>query len=223
MKILIYNPATNKMETWYRSLNQSMPYAPNLSVKEFRGSSKATTLFADKRILTGFQKLRKAYGKKIKVGYGFKSIREGGHSGQSQHYAGTALDMAQGTTNAERIKIRNTAKKLGIFKYIEPAYLTPTWVHLDIRTGKPACNTGGYPLVKQGSKGVYVAVLQDALDALGHGVGKIDGIFGIGTKNAVKRFQKANLIAADGIVGCETWRKIVEKIIPHQLSKNIET
>lgn len=70
---------------------------------------------------------------------------------------------------------------------------------------------GGYPLLKQGDKGVYVAVLQDALNTLGHNAGSIDGVFGSGTKNAVIRFQKANKLSADGIVGCNTWEKLSSK------------
>lgn len=62
--------------------------------------------------------------------------------------------------------------------------------------------------------------MQDALDALGNNPGAIDGIFGINTKNAVIRFQRANGLSQDGIVGCNTWRKIVEKIKPMQ-SKTI--
>lgn len=216
MKILVYNPSTNKMETYYRNLNQSMPYAPNLSVREFRGSSKQNVIWADKRLLDAFQKLRREYGSPIKVGYGFKSIREGGHTGQSQHYAGTALDMGQGYTNTKRREIRNLARRLGIFGYVEPEVLTPTWVHVDRRFGTPACRTGGYPLLRQGAVGVYVATLQDALDALGHNPGTIDGIFGTGTRNAVIRFQRANGLTPDGIVGCNTWKKIIEKMRPIQ-------
>ncbi len=222
MKILVYNPSTNKMEVYYKTDNQSMPYAPNLSVKEFKGSTKRNVIWTDKRLLDNFQTLRRAYGFPIKVGYGFKSIREGGHTGQSQHYAGTALDIGQGYTNAERKKIRDLAKRLGIFGYIEPEILTPSWIHIDSRSGKPACSTGGYPLIKQGSVGVYVATLQDALDALGYDLGNIDGYFGNATKNAVMRFQRVNGLSVDGIVGCNTWKKIVEKIKPLQTSKSIE-
>ena len=71
---------------------------------------------------------------------------------------------------------------------------------------------GGYPLVKQGSKGVYVAVLQDALNTLGYNAGTIDGVFGKNTKNAVLHYQKANRLTQDAIVGCNTWRKITEQI-----------
>lgn len=66
-------------------------------------------------------------------------------------------------------------------------------------------------MVKQGSKGVYVAVLQDALNSLGYSSGTVDGIFGTGTKNAVIKFQKANNLIADGIVGCNTWKALTSK------------
>ncbi|MEG1989925.1 MAG: peptidoglycan-binding domain-containing protein [Terrisporobacter sp.] len=211
MKILVYNPLTNRMETYYRTLNQHMPYTNNLSVKEFRGSSKTDVIWTDKRLLDSWNKLRKEYGKPIKVGFAFKRIGEGGHTGMSQHYAGMAMDMAQNLSSSERDKLRNLANRLQIFGYVEPKVLTPTWVHVDRRYGKPACSRGGYPLLRQGNRGVYVAVLQDALNTLGHHTAMIDGIFGRGTKSSVIRFQKANKLSADGIVGCNTWEKLTAK------------
>ncbi|MBR1884124.1 MAG: peptidoglycan-binding protein, partial [Clostridia bacterium] len=37
----------------------------------------------------------------------------------------------------------------------------------------------------------------------------IDGIFGNNTYNAVVNFQRNNGLAADGVVGCNTWTKLV--------------
>lgn len=70
----------------------------------------------------------------------------------------------------------------------------------------------GYPTIKQGSKGVYVAVLQDALNFLGYNVGNIDGIFGPNTKNAVIRYQAARGLKQDGIVGCNTWETLTKEV-----------
>ena len=208
MKILVFNPSTNKMEKYYRSLSQNMPYANNLTVKEFRGSSKSDVIWTDKRLMQAWNKLRSTYGKPINVGYAFKRIGEGGHGQQSQHYAGTAMDMAQKLSSEERDKLRNLASSLGIFGYVEPKSLTPTWVHVDRRTGKPACQSGGYPILSKGNKGVYVAVLQDALNTIGYTAGTIDGVFGNNTYNAVVNFQKNNSLKPDGIVGCNTWTKL---------------
>ncbi len=53
--------------------------------------------------------------------------------------------------------------------------------------------------LKRGSEGARVAKVQSWL-----GIAS-DGIFGPGTKRAVKRFQRSHGLAADGIVGPVTW------------------
>ena len=120
MKVLIYNNLTNKMETYNKNLNDPMPYSKDryLTVKEFRGSSKSDTIWADRRAIEAFNKLRTLYGRPIKVGYAFKRITEGGHTGQSQHYAGTAFDIAQNLSTAERDNLRNLAIKSKYFSYV---------------------------------------------------------------------------------------------------------
>lgn len=126
---------------------------------------------------------------------------------------GTAFDVGQRLTNAERNTMRNLAQSSGIWSYVEPASLTPTWVHFDKRNWNSACLQGGYPLVRQGSKGVYVLVAQDGLNTLGYRTGGLDGIFGPLTRNAVMAYQRNVGLVADGIVGCNTWRSIQEDVI----------
>jgi len=210
-KIMVYNPSTNRMEVYYRGLSERMPYANNLSVREFRGSSNSDIIWTDRRLMEAWNTLRREYGRPIVVRYAFKRIGEGGHSNMSQHYAGMAMDMGQNLSSAERDRLRNLAIRLGVFTYVEPKVLTPTWVHVDKRVGTPACARGGYPVVRNGSRGVYVAVLQDALNTLGYGLGTIDGIFGARTRDAVIRFQRANNLVADGIVGCNTWERLTAR------------
>ena len=62
-------------------------------------------------------------------------------------------------------------------------------------------------LLSMGSKGEEVRNLQEKLIARGYSVGSYgaDGDFGEGTYNAVVKFQKANGLEADGIVGQATW------------------
>lgn len=64
-----------------------------------------------------------------------------------------------------------------------------------------------YPLLKQGSKGKPVVYLQKILIGLKYDCGNTgaDGDFGSGTVKAVKEFQTANGLTADGIVGRKTW------------------
>jgi putative chitinase len=63
------------------------------------------------------------------------------------------------------------------------------------------------PLLHRGDEGEDVKALQQALTRAGDPVG-VDGTFGSGTEAAVIKFQQANNLTADGIVGTETWRKL---------------
>lgn len=67
------------------------------------------------------------------------------------------------------------------------------------------------PTLKSGSKGTLVTLLQERLYYFfGLAIsGGIDGDFGTGTKNAVISFQKNCGLSADGIVGTNTWRKLL--------------
>ena len=63
--------------------------------------------------------------------------------------------------------------------------------------------------IKMGSRGADVIYLQQRLSANGYDVGKVDGIFGAKTLNAVKAFQTKNKLTVDGIVGAKTWAVLV--------------
>ncbi len=214
-KILIYNQNTNRMETFFRGENEAMPYNTygTLKVKEFRGSSKSNILWTDLRTMQAWNSQRYLYGGPIPVGFAFKRSYEGGHGSQSQHYAGTAFDVGQGWTNAQRSVLRRSAQNSGIWSYVEPVSLSPTWVHFDKRFGTPACSSGGYPLIRQGSRGNYVCIAQDGLNTLGYRTGGLDGVYGAQTVDAVKRYQASRGLAADGIVGCNTWRSLQENVV----------
>lgn len=62
----------------------------------------------------------------------------------------------------------------------------------------------GSTVLKKGSKGPEVKALQQALYKKGYNPNGIDGVFGPGTEKAVKKFQKAKKVTADGIVGAVT-------------------
>src|SRR4051812_29770157 len=66
------------------------------------------------------------------------------------------------------------------------------------------------PNLQKGSTDPAVRDLQQALKALGYDPGPIDGVFGTTTEAAVKGFQQARGITADGIVGNVTWINIDE-------------
>lgn len=214
-KILVFNNDSNRMETYYRNLSDPMPYNTNgtLKVREFRGSSNSNTLWTTKRTMQSWNSQRYVWGKPIDVGFAFKRPYEGGHSSQSQHYAGTAFDVGQLLSNTQRTALRNSAINSGIWSYVEPASISPTWVHFDKRFGTPACSSGGFPLLKRGSISNYVLIAQDDLNTLGFRTGGLDGIFGAQTRNAVLQYQKSRDLSADGIIGCNTWRSLQENVV----------
>ena len=115
-----------------------MPYNSNgtLKVREFRGSSKSNILWTTKRTMQSWNSQRYIYGSPIPVGFAFKRPYEGGHGNQSQHYAGVAFDVGQTFTNAQRRRLWNSANSSGVWSYVEPLSLTPTWVHFDKRFRK---------------------------------------------------------------------------------------
>ena len=67
----------------------------------------------------------------------------------------------------------------------------------------------GCPTLKKGARGNITKLLQEKLVSLGYNTNGVDGIFGVGTEKAVMSFQKSNGLVADGIVGINTWRKLL--------------
>lgn len=69
----------------------------------------------------------------------------------------------------------------------------------------------GCPTLKKGSKGTITKIMQQRLIDLGYSCGSYgaDGTNGAGTQEAIKRFQRDKGLTADGIVGPNTWRKLL--------------
>ena len=109
-----------------------------------------------------------------------------------------------GKTIAEAITNRNNS-----IPTVNPALNnTDNWV----KRLQEECNKQGfnsYPTLKKGARGNITKLLQEKLVSLGYNTNGIDGIFGFGTEKAVISFQKNNGLVADGIVGKNTWGKII--------------
>ena len=63
-------------------------------------------------------------------------------------------------------------------------------------------------ILKEGSKGSDVKALQNKLIELGYLSGKADGVYGSKTTEAVKAFQRASKLTADGVAGEKTISKL---------------
>ncbi|MCU0567462.1 MAG: peptidoglycan-binding protein [Oculatellaceae cyanobacterium Prado106] len=69
------------------------------------------------------------------------------------------------------------------------------------------------PLLRNGSRGDAVTLLQDLLLAQSYRPGVVDGIFGPTTEQAVRTFQKNFGLTQDGVVGSKTWLKLGDRFI----------
>ena len=75
--------------------------------------------------------------------------------------------------------------------------------------GEPSPSTIPTSILRSGSQGPEVKRLQEILKAKGFDPGPIDGKFGPRTLNAVRQFQTAKGLSADGVVGPLTWKALV--------------
>ncbi len=69
---------------------------------------------------------------------------------------------------------------------------------------------GASQVLRKGDRGEVVCELQEYLSIAGYYSGKVDGIFGNETEQAVLRFQKEASLEADGIVGPRTWSALMD-------------
>ena len=84
------------------------------------------------------------------------------------------------------------------------------WTHFAIPKGMDGKAPENKPVLRKGSRGVYVTYVQSKLVQLGYDIGKsgADGIFGAKTEEAVKKFQKDCGLSEDGVVGQATYAAI---------------
>ncbi len=76
-----------------------------------------------------------------------------------------------------------------------------------VTSGLPKFNNQPLPILRFGSTGAAVRVLQRLLIANGY-VMRVDGVFGPLTETAIKVFQNRRKLRSDGIVGQKTWREL---------------
>lgn len=69
-----------------------------------------------------------------------------------------------------------------------------------------------WPVLRPGSRGRAVAVLQRALARLGHDPGPDDSRFGPATAAALRAFQRLAGLADDAVAGPATWAEVIRRI-----------
>lgn len=128
------------------------------------------------------------------------------HIGIIEKDNGDTISTIEGNTSTSSddnggTVMRRTRKKSLIMAVARPKYPQEAVEKVTISLSK----------LRKGSRGSEVKALQRLLIGSGFGCGAsgADGIFGGDTLTAVKAFQKSNGLEADGIVGRDTWTKIL--------------
>lgn len=65
-------------------------------------------------------------------------------------------------------------------------------------------------VLKKGARSDSVKALQILLNGYGYSCGEVDGSFGSKTLSAVQKYQKANKLTVDGVVGKKTWTILLQ-------------
>ncbi|MCR2045176.1 N-acetylmuramoyl-L-alanine amidase [Anaerosalibacter massiliensis] len=135
---------------------------------------------------------------------GYNAGKADGIFGGGTYNAVVSFQRANGLS-ADGIVGKNTVNKL---------YSNPSKPNKPSNPSNSGNSTPITSLLRRGSRGPEVVTLQNRLNELGYNAGKADGIFGGGTYNAVVKFQRANGLSADGIVGKNTINKLYANQTP---------
>lgn len=186
---------------------------------------KCGSVLVDETLVARLQQIRDHFGKAVTVNSGYRcekhnaSPQVGGAKG-SLHVKGRAADFrVQGITPQEVAKYAESIGILGIGLYDD-------FVHIDTRTtksfwkghqqtkmdtfgGKPQTVNVDLPILRNGSNSPCVKTVQILLNEERKAKISEDGIYGDNTENAVAEYQRKVGLDDDGIVGCDTWKKIL--------------
>ena len=167
----------------------------------------------------GFYRAHSAFYRKPQVGdqVFFGDYGNEGHTGIVVAVNGNIITTVEGNTSGG-YGVESNGDGVYLKKYNTntqyiPGYGRPNWGVVSSDDGNEEGSvTVSYPIIKLGSKGSDVKKAQQLLIAKGYSCGAAgaDGDFGAGTYNAVKKFQAANGLEADGIVGAKTWAALLK-------------
>lgn len=128
-------------------------------------------------------------------------------SGTGSDHTGIVVDVTSTTVTTVEGNSSDVVKKITykrgdktIVGYGHPLY--PEEVKKEVLL------TFQFPQLQKGDNNYNVKILQVLLNGLGYNCGVVDGDFGNNTFEAVKKYQKANGLTVDGIVGQQTLNKI---------------
>lgn len=137
---------------------------------------------------------------------GYYSGRIDGRFGSETTTAVMAFQRANGL-GADGIAGKGTMNKLnssGVVSAGSSGYVEPDITPIPDDDDDSSVPSGSYTVLRRGDKSDQVQIMQRYLVSLGYLSSTPDGQFGSGTERAVKLFQEANGLSADGIAGVGT-------------------
>ena len=139
---------------------------------------------------------------------GYSTGKDSGTFGQSTHNALIRFQREQKLT-ADGLAGPSTLRRIETLLSASVPTAAPSATPAPTSTPAPVRLFGGnYALISEGAAADRIKSLQAGLSQLGHYTGKLDGVLGQGTKEAVRQFQTAQSLKADGIAGRATLKKL---------------
>ncbi len=191
--IFIYNDLSRRLERYSLEAYDNMPYTLNNSmlVSDFFKNSTSYIGWSSSSFLKAWDAF--SFGE-VRACHVFRRLCEGGHIQNSMHFAGLAadFDISDNVTTKEKISSINN-----FFQFSENYS-----IHVHISSQNPKEN---FPRLSCGMSGLFVLILQDALNTLGFTGGGLDGFFGLNTKHSLGEFQKSQNLNISFETDEETW------------------
>lgn len=208
------------VKTFQKNSAGNKMLSANFTVREFACKDGSNTVKIDYELVCILQKIREVTGRPITINSGYRTAsynRRVGGASNSYHIYGRAADI-KGANLDDITDIANALGVRGILRY-------GTFVHIDTRTSKyhhsyvtgknVSYNKKNIPycgqVLKYGSKGTDVAIVQYKLAREGYAVGTVDGIAGAKFDAAVKAYQRNKGLLVDGKVGINTWNSLFNR------------
>lgn len=218
MIVLVYNEEKGQMEKFERDCYENMPYTTDgvLTVDSFRGKSNTRLLWSTKLFLKSanesFHRLKVPF----EVTHGFSRAWEHFENEQFAHKLGTAITGGQNLNARRKEAFLKELEMQDDYTFLQDFDHAPSIIHFH-QCFDPISDVIVFSKVQQGSVGVSVCALQDALWALGYEVASINGIFDDQLEQELRRFQSTCGLSADGIAGAETWKMLMQILDPEEI------
>ncbi len=137
---------------------------------------------------------------------GLKELESGADQGDpGDPYPGSTGNVAfSGTSNP------SSHSYAGVQTCVSVTGIAPSGptMSVNLAVSCPRVPPPSEPTLRRGSRGDAVLRLQEALGRLGFDPGPADGVFGLRTESAVRKYQRSRGLIADGVCGPRTWAAI---------------